>query len=85
MPEVSVALTVTTAEEVTVSVTTVVESFSVFEGRVEFVHCTEEVPMGSALSMVVTAVPVNVGREIALVPFQPRELDVLPGAAGLVR
>lgn len=83
--EVRVAFTVTTAEEVTVSVITVVKSLSVVEGRVEFVQNTEEVPMGSALSMVVMTVPVNVGREVKLVWFQPRELEILPGAVGSVR
>ena len=67
-------LTVTTAEEVTVSVTTVVTSCSVLEGRVEFVQGME-VPMGSALSMVVPAVPVDVGREVRLVLVKGR-LDV---------
>lgn len=41
--------------------------------------------MGSALSMVVIAVPVNVGRKDTLVWFQPRELETLPGAVGSVR
>jgi hypothetical protein len=84
LPEVSVAFTVTTTEDVTVCVITTVESCSVVEGRVEFVQCTEEIPMGSALSTVVTAVPVTVGREMRLVWFQPRELETLPGAVSSV-
>ncbi len=61
----------TTAEEVTVSVTTVVTSCSVLEGRVELVRGME-VPMGSALSMVVPAVAVNVGWEARLVLVKAR-------------
>ena len=48
--------------------TTVVTSCSVLEGRVEFVQGME-VPMGSALSMVL---PVDVGREAKLVLVKAR-------------
>jgi hypothetical protein len=63
-PEVTVAFTVIVAEEVTVRVMTLVESCSEAEVQVEFVQRTEDVPMGSAVSMVVPAVTVSVGREV---------------------
>lgn len=60
---------------------TLVQSPSVVELRVEFVQWMDEVPMGSAVSMVVPAVSVRVGSEVTVVWFHPRELEKLPGAA----
>jgi hypothetical protein len=74
-------LTVTTADEVTVSVITLVQSSSAVELWVEFVQRMDEVPMGSVVSMVVPAVPVRVGSEVTVVWFQLRELEKFPGTA----
>lgn len=76
-----VALTGTIAEEVTVRVMTLVQSSSAVELRVELVQRTDDVPKGSAVSMVVPAVPDRVGSEVTVVWFQPMELEKLLGAA----
>lgn len=59
-----------------------VEPPEVALGRVEFVHRRDDVPMGSAPSTVVPAVPDRVGRGMTVVRFQPAEVDPLPGADG---
>jgi hypothetical protein len=55
-------LTVTTVEDVSVRVRVLVESCSA-EVCVEFLQVKEDVSMGSAVWIVVPAVPVDVGRE----------------------
>ena len=62
-----------------VTVRMLVESCSEAEVQVEFDQWGDVVPMGSALSMVVPAVPVMVGREVNMVWFQLRVLEMLPG------
>jgi hypothetical protein len=77
-------LTVTTVEDVSVSVSVLVESHSV-EVWVEFLQGkdSEDVPMGSAVWIVVPTVPVNAGRE-RVVWFQLMGVDMFPGAVRAV-
>lgn len=74
-----------TVEEVSGIGNPPVEPSNVALGRVEFVHRRDDVPMGSAPSTVVPAVPDRVGRGTTVVRFQPAEVDALPGADGMDR
>lgn len=81
----------TKVEDVRVRVRTLVESRSVAEVHVEFAHGTDEAPTGSTASVLLTAVPVNVGWGTeglkVVVRFHPTadELEMLFGAVGAVR
>lgn len=76
-PEVTVA----TAEDVNVTVTTTVESDSVIEVAVELIQGKEDVLTGLAVSMAVPPVPVSAGPVVSVLLFQPTtaELEMIPG------
>jgi hypothetical protein len=77
--EVTETPTVATAEDVNVTVTTTVESDSMVDVTVEFSR-GRDVLTGLAVPMVISAVPVSVGRVLGMLLFQPAELEILlPG------
>lgn len=80
LPVVTVTLAVTTADDVTVRVRTLVESSSVSEVRVELLQKPDDVNPGSTDSVMVPAVPVSVGRLVCEVWFHPGDVVMVPGA-----